>query len=239
MFRTSESTAAIDAALAKAQSRIQAAVKDKTNPAFRSKYADLPAVWDACRDALTSNGISVTQWPLHSEDNRLHLVTRLACGGEWMMCEFSIPADKQNAHGYGSAITYAKRFSLAAAIGVVADEDDDGNAASANPVKAALSNVTTPPPKKDPLGPWKGPLGKSDLTKKLRQLTADINECEDESTLDGVLAGYQGVIEQLKVDIPLWWEGESGDGFTPLKQRIDARRALISNSPENYLRAGG
>jgi hypothetical protein len=130
MFKTSDSTGKLDAAMAKAQSEIQAAVKDKVNPAFRSKYADLSAVWEACREALTKNGISVTQWPVHSDDNRLHLVTRLACQGEWVMAEMSIPAAKQDAHGYGSATTYAKRFALTAAIGVVADEDDDGNEAS-------------------------------------------------------------------------------------------------------------
>lgn len=130
VFETSPETAKIDAALAKAQAEITAAPKDKENPHFRSKYADLASVWSACRDALTKNGISVTQWPLHSSDNRLHIITRLACGGEWIKGRFSIPVGKQDAHGYGSATTYAKRFSLAAAVGVVADEDDDGNGAA-------------------------------------------------------------------------------------------------------------
>lgn len=130
MFETSATTEKLDAAMAKAQAQIQAAVKDKVNPAFRSKYADLASVWEACRDALTKNGISITQWPVHSEDGRLHLVTRLAVSGEWIKAEFSIPVSKQDSHGYGSATTYAKRFSLAACVGVVADEDDDGNAAA-------------------------------------------------------------------------------------------------------------
>lgn len=130
MFETSATTEKLDAAMAKAQAQIQSAVKDKVNPAFRSKYADLASVWEACRDALTKNGISITQWPVHSEDGRLHLVTRLAVSGEWIKAEFSIPVSKQDSHGYGSATTYAKRFSLAACVGVVADEDDDGNAAA-------------------------------------------------------------------------------------------------------------
>lgn len=130
MFQTSETTSKLDAALAKAQGEIEAAAKDKVNPAFRSKYADLTAVWAAIRPALSKHGIAVTQWPLHSEDNRLHMMTRLAHDGEWIRAEFSIPVDKQNSHGYGSAVTYAKRFSLAAAVGVVADEDDDGNGAA-------------------------------------------------------------------------------------------------------------
>jgi hypothetical protein len=131
-FETSTETEKLDAALAKAQGEIQAAAKDKTNPAFRSRYADLSAVWEACREALTRNGISITQWPTHGEDGRLHIVTRLACAGQWIRAHFSMPVPKQDPHGYGSAITYAKRYTLAAAVGVVADEDDDGNAAAHN-----------------------------------------------------------------------------------------------------------
>jgi hypothetical protein len=130
MFSTSENTEKLDQAIAHAQGEIEPAAKDKTNPAFKSKYADLPAVWSACRAALSKYGIAVTQWPVHSDDGRLHMLTRLAHGGQWMMAEFSIPVGKMDAHGFGSATTYAKRFALAAAIGVVADDDDDGNAAS-------------------------------------------------------------------------------------------------------------
>lgn len=133
MIETSTETAKLDAALAKAQGEIEAASKDKTNPAFRSRYADLTAVWAACRPALAKHGISVTQWPIHAEDGRLHIVTRVAHAGEWIKSHFSIPVTKQDPQGYGSATTYAKRFTLAAALGIVADEDDDGNAASARP----------------------------------------------------------------------------------------------------------
>lgn len=117
-------------AMAKAQSQIETAIKDKTNPHYKSKYADLGAIWDACRKALTDNGIAVMQWPLHSEDGKAHLETILTHGsGESLSRVFSIPVSKQDAHGYGSAITYLRRFSLASVVGVVADEDDDGNAA--------------------------------------------------------------------------------------------------------------
>lgn len=130
MFETSAETAKLDAALAKAQGEIEPAVKDKVNPAFKSKYADLSACWAAIRPALSKHGISLTQWPVHSDDGRMHLVTRLAHDGQWMRCEFSIPVSKPDAHGHGSAITYLKRFSLSACLGLVADDDDDGNGAS-------------------------------------------------------------------------------------------------------------
>lgn len=227
-FKTSETTGKIDAAMAKAQSQIDAASKDKVNPAFRSKYADLSAVWEACRKALTDNGISVTQWPTHSEDNRLHLITRLACEGEWMLCEFSIPADKQNAHGYGSAITYAKRFSLAAAVGVVADDDDDGNAANGRNNNNANVPDVQPTPKKDPIAPWRGPLTKTELQKQIRKLVSDINACSDGDELNACVSAYQAVIDQCAVDAPDWHHGEAHDGFVPLQDRILQRTAELN-----------
>lgn len=157
ILETSTTTAALDEALAKAQGEIDTASKDKVNPAFRSKYADLTSVWEACRPALSKNGIALTQWPLASDDNRLHIITRIAHKGEWMQARFAIPVDKNNAHGFGSAITYAKRFTLSAALGVVADDDDDGNAAVG---KKTAPQVGPPAPKPDamsngdPLSDW-------------------------------------------------------------------------------------
>lgn len=130
MIETSAETAKLDEALAKAQGEIEAASKDRNNPAFKSRYADITSVWEAARPALAKHGISVTQWPIHADDNRLHIVTRVAFKGEWIRAHFSIPVTKQDAQGYGSATTYAKRYALAAALGVVADDDDDANAAS-------------------------------------------------------------------------------------------------------------
>jgi len=133
MIETSNDTAKLDEALAKAQGEIEAASKDRNNPAFKSKYADITSIWEAARPALAKHGISVTQWPIHADDTRLHIVTRIAFKGEWIRAHFSIPVTKQDAQGYGSATTYAKRYALSAALGVVADDDDDGNAASQRP----------------------------------------------------------------------------------------------------------
>lgn len=130
MIETSESTAKLDAALAKAQGDFQAAIKDSNNPAFKSKYADLSAVIEAIRPALIKYAISVTQWPVHSDDDRVHMVTRIAHDGEWMRGRFSMPVMKKDAHGYGSIVTYLRRYSIASCLGVIADIDDDGNAAA-------------------------------------------------------------------------------------------------------------
>ena len=92
----------------------------------------MESVWDACRDLLSSNGLAVTQFPgLYSElDKSMSLTTILTHeSGEWITQEMSVPVSKVDAQGAGSAITYMRRYALAAVVGVV-QADDDGNAAS-------------------------------------------------------------------------------------------------------------
>lgn len=117
----------IACALAKAQQAIEGAVKGNVNPAFRSKYADLGAVWDAIREPLTGHGISVLQ-QLTTEDNRVACTTLLMhSSGQWIeFSPFAVPVSKQDAQGFGSAATYCRRYSLMAAVGI-APIDDDGN----------------------------------------------------------------------------------------------------------------
>lgn len=129
-MRTSEQINEIATALAKAQGQIEGAVKGNTNPHFKSKYADLGAVWDACRAHLTTNGIAVLQ-PLCHVEGRNVTVTRLVHGsGQWMEDD-GIPLllSKEDMQGLGSALTYSRRYGLMAMVGI-APEDDDGNAAS-------------------------------------------------------------------------------------------------------------
>lgn len=117
-------------AMAKAQAEIKAALKDSKNPHFKSSYADLTSVWDACRSALTKNGLSVVQIP-GFDANDVWLETMiLHSSGESLSGRYPLRPSQQTPQGYGSALTYARRYSLAAMVGVVADEDDDGNAAS-------------------------------------------------------------------------------------------------------------
>ncbi len=126
----SEQINELAAALAKAQAEIQPAIKDSTNPFFKSKYADLSSVWNACKAPLTKNGLSVLQ-TMESQNGQLTLVTTLAHGsGQWIRSFLPIISQKQDAQSIGSAITYMRRYSLAALVGVTTDEDDDGNAAT-------------------------------------------------------------------------------------------------------------
>jgi hypothetical protein len=116
-------------ALAHAQGSIQGAVKDRTNPAFKSSYADLASVWDACRAALSSNGLSVSQHPGRLEDGSATVTTILLhkSGQHIASVCAALPRDQSPA-AVGSVVTYLRRYALAAAVGV-APEDDDGQAA--------------------------------------------------------------------------------------------------------------
>lgn len=130
-MKTSDSIKELATALAKAQAIMAGATKDKTNPAFRSKYADLASVWDACRDALTKHGLSIVQMTRPSEAQEVVVITRLMhSSGEWIESELALPVTKNDAQGFGSALTYSRRYALAAMVGV-APEDDDGQAAAA------------------------------------------------------------------------------------------------------------
>lgn len=135
----SESIAGLAAALAKAQGAMKGALKDSANPFFKSKYADLASVVDAIRAAFSANGLSYIQTVEPSDKDEVRVETTLLhSSGEWISCGvLSLPVSKVDAQGYGSALTYARRYSLSAAVGV-APEDDDGNAASAAKPKIAM-----------------------------------------------------------------------------------------------------
>jgi len=126
---TSPTIGALAAALAKAQGAMKFASKDSTNPHFKSKYADLAAVWEAIREPLSANGLAIFQNP-SSDANGIILETILMhASGEFIRSTCWMPVAQKTAQAYGSATTYARRYSLAAVAGVAAD-DDDGNAAS-------------------------------------------------------------------------------------------------------------
>jgi hypothetical protein len=125
----SESIKELLTALAKAQGKISAAKKDSTNPHFKSKYADLASCWEAIKEPLSTNGLSLSQW-VSSSASGLNLITMLGhSSGEYIYSEYSMPSG-QTSQAIGSAITYARRYALSAAVGLVADDDDDGNAST-------------------------------------------------------------------------------------------------------------
>lgn len=122
-------------ALAMAQSEIKHAEKSAENPAFKRdgkpmKYATLADVWDACREPLTRNKLSIVQLP-HRTENGVSVTTILMhASGQYIESSLEVPAGN-TAQSFGSAITYARRYTLASIVGIAPDEDDDGANASA------------------------------------------------------------------------------------------------------------
>jgi len=123
-MKTSEQISELAAALAAAQGMMENAVMNRVNPHFKSKYADLAAIFDAARKPLSANGLAIVQT---IGDGVLH--TRLLhTSGQWIASEHPLPMSGKPQE-IGSALTYARRYSLSALIGIAADEDDDANAA--------------------------------------------------------------------------------------------------------------
>lgn len=135
MTQKSEQINDLLAALAKAQAEIEGAAKDSANPHYKSRYADLASVWAAARPALTKHGLSVIQAPDSEEPEIVGMTTILAhSSGQWISSRMTMRPVKTDPHGIGAAITYCRRYALAAMVGVAPeDADDDGNAAMGEP----------------------------------------------------------------------------------------------------------
>lgn len=145
----SEKVAELAKALAKAQSEMSGAIKASVNPHFKSRYADLSAVFDACRAALNKNEIAIVQRVENDPNGVAVSTTLLHSSGEWISDRCWLPVAQKTAQAYGSAITYGRRYGLAALAGVAAEEDDDGNEASAL-VPAQVRSQPAPVPQAEP-----------------------------------------------------------------------------------------
>ena len=221
MNMQSESIAALAKALSAAQGEIKGALKDAINPAFSkadrvSKYADLAAVLDAAREPLKKNGLAVIQTTFSDANRTVHLRTTLAHeSGEWIQGDYPIVPVQNTPQGYGSAITYARRYCFAAAVGI-AQIDDDANEASGKPANETKAEK-----------PWHGPMNKTALKQAMRELWREMEGCTDQSELDGVLENYKKGLDQCRIDLPEIWDGDGGDveGIRKKIARLEAQFA--------------
>lgn len=143
-------TKQIYSAMAKAFAEFEGAKKDTTNPHFGKKYADLGSVMDAVKPALAKHGLWFFQRTI-PDDKGVNVETIIChVSGEHIECgQLFVPAQRADAQGFGSALTYARRYSLQSAFGI-APEDDDGNAASAQRPSGAYEATTETGPKYKP-----------------------------------------------------------------------------------------
>lgn len=124
-------------ALHKAQRAFKPAIKDTANPFFKSKYADLASIWDACKDALSENDLFVSQSTGIGEHGQTMITRVYHTSGEFIESITPIICAKHNdPQAFGSAMTYTRRYSLAAILGIITD-DDDGEGAMVRPAANA------------------------------------------------------------------------------------------------------
>lgn len=235
MITTSESTKEINTALAKAQKTIGFAIKDTNNPFYKSKYADLASVWRAIQEPLAQNGLSVSQSPgveLIGSQVFVTVTTRVQhSSGEWISGTCCLPSTKNDPQAYGAAITYARRYSLAAFLGVI-QEDDDAEGAM-NRTQTAPDKQETPAKKPartapEKPGPKDSPKSGVDLKARIQPLNKLMKELGAKTADDCeliLLNCRDGVIAN-----PTWAE---------VKENPDVEVEVVENAVRGWLKANG
>lgn len=187
-MRTSEQTDIIDGNMGKAQETMPMPDLDGLNPAFRSKYTTLANGLGVAKAHLSKHGISVYQ-ATRIEGDILMLDTRLSCKGQWIEAEYPVCRFPAKPQELGSALTYARRYSLFSLVGIAGEEDDDGNAANATP---------TPAPKRE-TKPSKDYSEERDLAIKVLQMCADIEALDSWGVDNGPQINRMPAAEQKAV----------------------------------------
>jgi len=150
----SDTIAELTKALSKMQGALKSVPKDSTNPFFKMRYASLDAIWDIVRKPLTDNSLCLVRTPKEDYKGKLYLETLLLhSSGEWIKAELPLNAKANDPQSIGSAITYARRYSLSAMLGISADEDDDAEAAT-DKKPADKPAPKTPPKEPETKGHW-------------------------------------------------------------------------------------
>ncbi len=170
-IQKSESIGALATSLSLAQGEIEAAKKDSDNPFFKSKYADLASVWDACREPLSKNKLAIIQLPGKDADGYFVDTVMTHASGEYVASRLVIKPVKDDPQGLGSAITYARRYGLQAIVGIAPEEDDGEESMGRNERKA--SKIATPKPEPEPAKQLTDDERKAGNIAKLRKFIGD------------------------------------------------------------------
>ena len=182
MIEMSESIGSVSKALVGAQADVGKALKNQENAHFKSQYADLTAVLEVAKPALAKHGLALTQFPGEGEGTVTMSTLLLHESGEWILLPpASIPLQAHTAHGYGSAISYLRRYTTQAALGISVgvSDDDDGNEATAQAPKAK--------PKKKKAKPAFTPKVDEDPEKldfAIKELEFLISSCEENGEVE-------------------------------------------------------
>lgn len=225
-----ETHKSIYAALAAAQAEMGKALKDATNPHFKSKYADLSNVMDACMPALNKHGICVVQPVVETEIGRCVKTVLIFEDGERLECSVPLILGKQDMQGLGSAITYARRYGLMSMAGIAPD-DDDGNAAAAtgpaNSARAGLNDA------------WRdGVLDSLPEGATQRETAEAFAEaiCKEfagkgERALDNAWERFKGYVAKFKAEHPDLEEKVQDAFLTRQNEIFDEKNAIAGDHP--------
>lgn len=197
-------------ALASAQAEMTRAKKDSNNPHFKSKFADLASVQDACFPALNKHGFAVYQ-PLVRDGDGLAVMTILAHeSGEKLECSIPLILQANNMQGLGSAITYARRYGLFCMSGVAPDDDDGNEAAKQAPKK------TERPKAENPFDPPEVP---EKVLERAEEILRQIKGVADEGE-------YAGFADSIRTEV----RDMTANGFAELAAQISA--AMVTKKAE-------
>jgi hypothetical protein len=204
----SEQTNELSAALAKAQAQMKSVPFDRTNPHFKSKYSSLASVIDTVRKPLADNGLSYTQTTEIREAGVVLVTTLRHASGQWVASEYPLPAVAKPQE-LGSALTYARRYSLSALACVAADDDDDGEGARSNgqTATAAKASPIKPAPVPPPVHPETGETSPHTITAKDEMawggaFVAAVNAAKDENEIEEWIVANQSGLDALKSAAP-------------------------------------
>lgn len=225
MKMKSEQINELAAALAKAQGEMQTAKKDASNPFFKSKYADLSSVWEACREALTKHGLCVSQMIEQNENGDVLCTMLIHSSGQWLSS--IIPIRVKEAKGgnelqaLGSTLTYIRRYALSAIVGVAPDEDDDGNLSQTNYVSPTKTVTQTVAPRTNPAIISKEQVDL--LNNILPQCSPEFRKSVDDFLSNNGIHGivnltpeqYKSVYENAKINAVMLKKNEAINGQEP------------------------
>jgi hypothetical protein len=212
-------------AMASAFAEIEGATKSAKNPHFKSKYADITAVIEAIKPALINHGLYFTQRPEPSEHGvTVETVIGHMNGEELSLGKLFVPANKNDAQGFGSALTYARRYALVTAFGVPTEDDDGNAAAKTSPLRQQLEQGVEQ---------GKQPAH-SALKTELRQFVRELESCGDWDTYAAFreTPEYKRMTSECEAKLPAWWDGgeEMPAEFVPLRRRIEILEANLAES---------